>query len=1147
MLAPQARAGVFYLDFTNNGGPLESGWTQVYGTPADFNVGQSGTFTFPGVATYNSGNVALAAVKRCGFYYNGDTTSVGIPFTLKGLTPNKPVKLYACDAWDLNAGAYIVYGDSPPVGGVKALTLSPGNTGTLANMTLIGTKTADANGWVTGTMHGKNGVGVNGQGQAGGFAFVPTQTITASVNPVLNHGSISNPGALDLFATATQSYTITADSGYHVADVLVDGTSVGAVTSYTFTNLAANHTIAASFAVDTASYTITASAGANGSISPTGEVTAFEGTSKPFTITANTGYHIADVLVDGASVGAVSSYTFTNVTSAHSISASFAVDTFTLTASAGANGSISPAGASVVNYGASQIFTFTPASGYYVSDVLVDGVAVAAVPGVVPNSYTFSNVTANHTISANFDNRTRIHLDFAGPLPNGTSPNWIPVRASELADTMVNVADVDGAGHGFTFDHVATYNNDTLAPLNQSGFYNFGGAASTHAFNLTGLIPGQLVSLYACSAWDGNGNGGYIVYGNSGAAGVKALNVGTINTTPALANLTLIGTATVDGTGKVGGSLYGSNAVVGSNGGGQVGGFVFATEAPPVWTITASAGGNGSISPNGPTSVVSGSNQSFTITANSGYHVADVLVDGNTVGAVSSHTFNTVTANHTISATFAANTVTYTVNASAGTNGTISPDGATVLNAGVNKIYTITPDTGYHIANVLVDGSSVGTGGSYTFTAIAADHTISASFAINTYTVTASAGANGSISPTGPTSVNYNGSQTYTITPASGYLIDDVQVDGFSVGTPTSWTFDNVVANHTISVTFDDRAKLKLDFTTNGGPYTANWTQVQAAPQADTMVEVANVGGSPYGFAFSHVAAYSAAPANQSLTRAGFYNVGNTLTDHTFTLTGLNAFQTVSLYASAAWDGNANGGFVVFGDSGAAGVKAQTVGDPGTTGTQANLTLIGTATADNTGTVTGSLHGADGVGTTSEGQVGGFIFAISPGGTPPEPPTAFDTWATLNNLTGGNAQPGADPDFDGVPNIIEFALSGNPNDGASKGQAFSKMATVSTESKVLTYTIAVLDVAFENGVAPTFGTVGGRLTATAQGITYTVEAANNLSDWGGPTVTEVTDGQDLANIQDGLDTPARGWSYKTFRTDGNATTDPSDFIRVSVK
>lgn len=72
-------------------------------------------------------------------------------------------------------------------------------------------------------------------------------------------------------------------------------------------------------------YTITASAGTGGTITPSGEVTVSSGASQSFTIAADTGYKIADVLVDGASVGAVTSYTFTNIEADHTIAASFAV------------------------------------------------------------------------------------------------------------------------------------------------------------------------------------------------------------------------------------------------------------------------------------------------------------------------------------------------------------------------------------------------------------------------------------------------------------------------------------------------------------------------------------------------------------------------------------------------------------------------------------------------------------------------------------------------------------------------------------------------------------------------------------------------------------------------------------------------------
>ena len=70
-------------------------------------------------------------------------------------------------------------------------------------------------------------------------------------------------------------------------------------------------------------YTITASAGSHGSINPSGDITVNQGSDKLFTITPDIGYQIYDVLVDGSSGGAVSSYTFTNVTEDHTIFATF--------------------------------------------------------------------------------------------------------------------------------------------------------------------------------------------------------------------------------------------------------------------------------------------------------------------------------------------------------------------------------------------------------------------------------------------------------------------------------------------------------------------------------------------------------------------------------------------------------------------------------------------------------------------------------------------------------------------------------------------------------------------------------------------------------------------------------------------------------
>ena len=143
-------------------------------------------------------------------------------------------------------------------------------------------------------------------------------TITAVAGP---HGSISPSGTVKVAPGADQVFTIAPDAGHKVADVLVDGASVGAVTSYTFTKVDKDHTISASFAQNAA--VISASAGAHGSIAPSGQVSVAIGADQTFTVTPDAGYRIADVLVDGASVGAVGTYTFFKVTAPHTIAASF--------------------------------------------------------------------------------------------------------------------------------------------------------------------------------------------------------------------------------------------------------------------------------------------------------------------------------------------------------------------------------------------------------------------------------------------------------------------------------------------------------------------------------------------------------------------------------------------------------------------------------------------------------------------------------------------------------------------------------------------------------------------------------------------------------------------------------------------------------
>ncbi len=90
------------------------------------------------------------------------------------------------------------------------------------------------------------------------------------------------------------------------------------------------------------------------------------GSDQPFTITPETGYHVETLTVDAAAVTPATSYTFKNVTAAHTISAAFAINTYTLTYTAGANGSILGTTPQTVDYGAlGTAVTAVPATGYH--------------------------------------------------------------------------------------------------------------------------------------------------------------------------------------------------------------------------------------------------------------------------------------------------------------------------------------------------------------------------------------------------------------------------------------------------------------------------------------------------------------------------------------------------------------------------------------------------------------------------------------------------------------------------------------------------------------------------------------------------------------------------------------------------------------
>ena len=148
-------------------------------------------------------------------------------------------------------------------------------------------------------------------------------------------------------------------------------------------------------------FTITASATSGGTITPNGNVSVNSGSNQTFAFTPNIGFKIDSVIVDGTNAGNVTSYTFTNVTVAHLIKVYFSVLKFTISVTAGSNGTISPSGNLNVNYGDSARFIFTPNSGHKIDSVIVNNVSVGQV-----SFYTFKNITTNQSLKVVFAKTT---------------------------------------------------------------------------------------------------------------------------------------------------------------------------------------------------------------------------------------------------------------------------------------------------------------------------------------------------------------------------------------------------------------------------------------------------------------------------------------------------------------------------------------------------------------------------------------------------------------------------------------------------------------------------------------------------------------------------------------------------------------------
>lgn len=327
-------------------------------------------------------------------------------------------------------------------------------------------------------VHARNASGAWSAPVGSSFSCTSNYSITAIQNP---NGNVTPSGVTTVPSGNSKSYSISANNGYKIGSVLVDGVSVGSGASYTFTNVQSDHTISATFVHDAPVVTLNANptSGTVNSVNPT---LTWSATNNPTSCTASgdwTGSKSSSGTQAQGVLTSVRAYTYTLTCTNDGGSGS---DTATVQVTSPTsytvsvcpshpNGTITPSGTSTVAAGGtSGPYTIKANPGYSYQSLTINGANHAAV-----SPYTFSNVNVNSTICAGFTSNT---LGLSHTI-SATSDG--PGTISPYGDTTVS----DGGNQTYTITPNSGKRLETLIvdgnPVTLTGTtYQFKNVLSNH-------------------------------------------------------------------------------------------------------------------------------------------------------------------------------------------------------------------------------------------------------------------------------------------------------------------------------------------------------------------------------------------------------------------------------------------------------------------------------------------------------------------------------------------------------------------------------------------------------------------------------------------------------------------------------------------
>jgi chitodextrinase len=389
-----------------------------------------------------------------------------------------------------------------------------------------------------------------------------------------------------------------------------------------------------------------------------------------------------------------------------------------------------------------------------------DNSAVAGYKVYKDGVYLVSSIGTNCDISGLTANTTYLFSVSAydAVVNNSSQSNPLSVKTLATPDTVAPSVPTGLAASLITQSSFTLSWTPSTDAVGVSGYKIFKdgqlfSSSSAATYVVSGLAPNTNYS-FTVSAFDAAGN-------NSAVSSVLAIKtLASSDTTPPTppyinsayginqTKLTLSWVASTDNIGVTGYKIYMEGVLIGESG-------------TTTFTVTGLTGGT-----------------SYNFTA-SAYDAAGNI-------SVLSNIFNVKTIPNR-----------FTLNISAGPNGSITPEGSFQVYQGANRTISVTPNNGYQIDSVFINEINVGAKSNFSIYNISSDYKIYATFKLIANAISTSTSLSGSVTPTGSVDLNYGGSQSLSLTPTSSYTVEKTLVDGFDLHdfNQSSFSFIEIILN----------------------------------------------------------------------------------------------------------------------------------------------------------------------------------------------------------------------------------------------------------------------------------------------------------------------------------------------------------------